>query len=436
MLVQVGLEGAKRHGGRRPAMNLAVVLDLTGDLAEDTAVASRALVTALESAKEPGDRFRLIVAGRAGGLLVAPDDFTYGYLTVTLDRLLGGDPDAAAEPLPLEAAVKTAIEQVAGADDPAAPLGTSAVLLATARPLGAAIEPLVEMAHQSAVAGIPLSVVGIGHAVQLDEIDRLTLAGQGSRRLLESPAEAAALIDRELASVSRAIARAVRLRIRLAPGVELVNVFGSERLDETRAQRVRNAERSIDLRLERNLGIHADRGQDEDGVQIVIPSFYAGDSHVILLDVVAPGPGPIAEVVVRYKDLVYLRNGVARAALSLDDDEGAPGPLERNVLKNLLALRLSETLQRSGTVLRQGDRARASELLTTVHELLTGLCAELPGLGGDAELSHDIRLLSDYRALLNDGAIDRPEQLAYLSDSLFYAGRLRLLAPLALLALN
>jgi hypothetical protein len=288
------------------------------------------------------------------------------------------------------------------------------------------------MAHQSAVAGIPLSVVGIGHAIQLDEIDRLTLAGQGSRRLLASPAEAAGLIDRELASVSRAIARAVRLRIRLAPGVKLVNVLGSERLDAARAQRVRDAERSVDLRLERNLGIHADRGEDEDGVQIVIPSFYSGDSHVILLDVVAPGPGPIADVVVRYKDLVYLRNGVARAALSLDDDERAPGTLQRNVLKNLLALRLSENLQQAGTLLRQGDRAHATELLTDVHELLTGLCTELPDLGGDAELNHDIRLLSDYRALLDDGAIDRPEQLTYLSNSLLYAGRLRVLAPLAL----
>jgi hypothetical protein len=39
-------------------------------------------------------------------------------------------------------------------------------------------------------------------------------------------------------------------------------------------------------------------------MQIVIPSFFTGDSHVILLDVVVAGPGPVADVTLRYKDLV------------------------------------------------------------------------------------------------------------------------------------
>ena len=103
--------------------------------------------------------------------------------------------------------------------------------------------------------------------------------------------------------------------IRLAPGVQLVDVIGSQRLDEGRAQEVRDAEQSIDQRLSRNLGIETDRGLDEEGIQMVIPSFYADDAHVVLLDVVAPGPGPVADVTVRYKDLVHMKNGVARAHL-------------------------------------------------------------------------------------------------------------------------
>src|SRR6185369_2748520 len=114
----------------------------------------------------------------------------------------------------------------------------------------------------------------------------------------------------------------------LAAGVRLVGIVGSRRLDEAQAQRVREAERSVDLRLSRNLGIESDRGEDEDGIQVVVPVFRAGDAHVILLDVVAPGPGAVADVSVRYKDLVFLRNGVARASLTLPAGAPAAGPLE------------------------------------------------------------------------------------------------------------
>jgi hypothetical protein len=67
------------------------------------------------------------------------------------------------------------------------------------------------------------------------------------------------------------VARAVRLRIRLAPGVQLVSVLGARRLDELHAEQVRTAEQRIDQRVSRALGIAADRGEDEEG-------FYGGGS--------------------------------------------------------------------------------------------------------------------------------------------------------------
>jgi len=145
--------------------------------------------------------------------------------------------------------------------------------------------------------------------------------------------------------------------------------------------------------------------------------------------VVAPGPGPLAEVVARYKDLAYLRNGVSRAGLSLGGEEASAGPLERNVLDNLLALRLSETLERAGRSVADGDRETAAALLEEFRGLLVGLRHELPGLGGDAAHDRDIEMLVRYRDLLRDAAVGAPEQLAYLSDSLRYAGWLRLLPP-------
>ncbi len=433
LLVQVGLQATPRYSGRRPAMNVGVVLDLRGEVSTETAAAMRALVTAFAQAKDVGDQFRLIVAGRPGGVAVEPAEFRHGPLVVAMQRFFagtaGGEGDAVAGSLSLVEAVAHAAEVVRMSDDPGTPLGSSVVILITGQALGSATDEVARIAHRSAVDGVPLSVVGIGGEVALPELDRLALAGQGNRRLLQAPREAAGLVDRELSAVGRVIARAVRLRIRLAPGVRLVDVVDSRRLDEVHAQRVRQAERSIDQRLSRNLGIRADRGEDEEGIQIVIPSFYAGSAHVILLDAVAGGPGPIADVTVRYKDLVHLKNGVARAHLSLGRGHEARGPLERNVLKNLLAQRLREALEGSGQSLAAGRGEEAAGRLRGIRTLLAGIASAVPGFDKDRDVARDVAMLDEYLTLLEAGAGGPAEPREHLAESLRYAGRLKVLPP-------
>jgi hypothetical protein len=195
------------------------------------------------------------------------------------------------------------------------------------------------------------------------EAERLALDGQGRRYDLDLPSEAPSIIDRELTSASRTVARAIRLRIHLAEGVHLVGVLGSERLGARESERVRAEERAIDLRLARNLGIEADRGKDEDGIQIVIPAFYAGDAHSILLDVVAEGPGPIAEVTARYKDLVRLENTVSRASLALGRSDAASGPLEAGVESDYRELRVARALLAASEAVGRGETGTASQTL-------------------------------------------------------------------------
>jgi len=428
LLVQVGLKGTVRQGGRRPAMSLALVLDLRGDVSPATDAGIRAIVDAFNQAREPGDRFHVIVAGRPGAVVVEPEDFRHGFLMVTLDHLLSAGEIVGNKKLGIADSVATAIDTVIASDDSGSPLGSSAVVLVTANPLGKKTGRLADLAHRSAVAGVSLSAIGLGQAVVPAELDRVVLAGQGNRRLLSAPAEAMDLVERELSAVSRVVARAVRLRIRLAPGVRLVDVVGSERLEAKRAQRVREAEKSIDRRLAVDLGIRADRGEDEEGIQIVIPAFHSGDTHFVLLDVVAPGPGPLADVTVRYKDLVYLRNGVGRASLALGNDTRPAGPLERSVLKSLLSLRLSEVLERAGRAVAKGNRAGAAGRLADFESLMTGLLLSIPGLANDSGLRDDINMLAEYRAVLDGGNSTRPDFREHLADSLRYAGRLKVLA--------
>jgi TonB family protein len=425
LLMEVGLKGADLRTGVRPSMNLALVLDLRGRVAKVTGEAMLALVQALAAAHDLGDRFSLIVAGREGGLVVPHGAFRHGQVKVATEEALAADPGSG---LDLVAAVELAAVTVAQEDDPSSPLGSSIVLVATAQPLGHATGKLESIAHRSAVAGIPVSIIGIGNKIQLPELDQLVSAGQGHRRLLNHAGEAAGLVQRELAAVSQVVARAARLSIRLAPGIQLVEVIGSQRLDAGSADRVREAEDAIDRRLARNLGIDADRGLDDEGIQIVIPSFLASDEHVILLDLVAPGPGPIADVTLRYKDLVWLRNGSCSAHLSLSRDPGPSSPLQRNVLGNLLAMRLGSTLERAAQLLSQGSHKQAVGELKAFHTLLIELPLVAAELGGDNDIEKDAAMLREYIALVETSTKYGPDLRRHLVDSLSYAGRLRVLS--------
>ncbi len=442
LLLQVGLKGTSRYSGSRPVMNVGVVLDLRGKTTPDTIKNIRALLQALSQAKDIGDRFSLIIAGKPGGLVIQPRDFKYGYLTVTLENLFNNKNEKVQKPgqrlgqpigqklgqkLGLIQAMQSAIDSVTQDDDPSSPLGSSEIILVTAQSIGRYTKPLSRMAHKSALAGIPVSVIGIGGQVKLEEMDQIVLSGQGNRRLLDQPVEAEDLIARELSSASRIIARAVRLRIRLAPGVKLVDVFGSKRLDAAASQRVRDAEKSIDVRLSKNLGIKSDRGEDEDGIQIVIPGFFAGDSHTILLDVVAPGPGPIADVTVKYKDLVKLKNGVARANLTLPRAKAAAGPLERNVIKNFIAFNLYRTLVNAGKALAGGNDTKCLNLINEYVQLLDAVQSRLPGFSRDTDIAGDMNMLNGFLTVINQGAAQTRKNRIYIADSLKFAGHLKVL---------
>jgi len=421
MRLQVGLQGSERGAGRRPAMNVGVVLDLRRKLTESEGHRLRALLLSLADARDLSDRIGLYVAGPAGGEIIAPGDFRYGTVEVALRELLA--PREGREPT-LAQTFDAAHRAVSAGDDPTAPLGSSLLLVVSP----AADAPgLARRARGAAVDGVPVSTVAIGDAASLAALDEVALAGQGHSRRLREPSEADDLVDAELSAASRVIARAVRLRIRLAPGVKLVNVLGSERLDVVQSQRVRQAERSIDQRLSRNLGIAQDRGDDEEGIQIVVPAWYAGDSHTILLDVVVPEGGRVADVTVRYKDLVQLRNGVARASLELPQGPRDTGPLQTNVLRNHLAFEVADGLRTAGEALAAGEIADARLAVTGLQALLAGVARVRPELATDTVLAADRALVAEYLRLLQAGPTGSARES--VARSLKYAGELKTLPP-------
>lgn len=418
MLIQVGIKGTKRQAGRRPALNIGVVLDLAN--ASDEAEASmRAVVAAMRSAKRAGDNFSLTVANGTGGQVVAPSQFRNGPIRVALDKLFAAEASEGPQ-FDLPEAIEAAARQVGSDDDPNAPLGRSMILLVTASSSAQQIQQQVaSITHANAAKGIGLSTIGLG--TQVDDAQLLGWAGvgQGNRQLVLQASEAKAAVKKEFASAESVVARAVRLQVRLAPGTKLVEVVGAERLNAVQAHRTREAEKSTDRRIAKAQGIQTNREQDEDGIKIIIPRFLAGDSHVVLLDVIAEGPGAIADVTVSYKDLVHLRNGEAKTSLSLARGRNRTSALTRGVFRNYVGQVVAKKFEEAGALLSSENHSEAAHVLARLQDLLSALPSHHPWLSKDVAYSNDLQVVQRFRELLQNGLADANKR--YVADSLTYA---------------
>ena len=430
--LQVGIQGIEHRRGLRPSMNLGVIIDLPDDASDEVRIAARALLDSLLEAKRAGDRFTLVMTGPPGrSLVLSAEDFRFGSLELARQRIAGEDTipltdEAGRAPADIPdvyTAAQLAAQLVRENDDPGQPLGSSSLWLISAHGFGSP-KALLDLVHDQARDGITTSVFPLGSGLTGEQARQIALAGLGSRRYLESPMQARTLVEEELHAASRAVARAVRLSVRLAPGVELIDVIGSQRLDTAQAQRVRDIEHSMDQRLASNLGIQADRGEDEDGIQMVIPGIFSGDSVTVLLDIITDRPGAIAEVSLRYKDLVYLKNGSLNAQLDLLAAGGVTvpqnrGPFELAVLKNLLSWHFAQAVGQAADALGQKQAARAASILRAMHETIANARREVPEWRQDPDLLRDQQVLEHYlKALENPQAAS---QQSYLADSLRFA---------------
>jgi hypothetical protein len=152
-----------------------------------------------------------------------------------------------------------------------------------------------------------------------------------------------------------------------------------------------------------------------------------------LLDLVSDRPGAIADVSLRYKDLVFLRNGSLRGHLDLPGGhlsgaETARGPAELAVLKNLLSHHFVEAVKQAATALGRQQVTEAVIALSSMRATIDQARQELPAWAHDPDIIRDQQVLDRYLAVL--ASPQAGSHQAFLADSLRYAAWAKTHRPL------
>lgn len=412
--LHINLRGSDRYGWRRPPLDVMVVVErmALARSKDDVDDALRHLASTLG----PQDRLAVILAGArlatdsVWRTLAEPDSMRHTRSNIAR---------ALAEPTPrphrLTNAIANAMQQAGARLDALAANtrrvpGTKVVLVLARTRNATRIQAAANAAHRLTVAGTVTSVLSL-RGQKSGDWWQVANAGHGQFHRVE-PGQSKAAIDDELSALGRVVARLLRVNIRLGKHTHAVRILGSEVLQAAEIKQVKQREKAVDQALNASLGVVSDRGADDDGIQSVMPYFLGGDSHSIIVELWVDKPGPVADITLKYKDLVQLGNQTARTSVALDSRPRTDSTAERNILATVHATEVAVSLRAAAAVARTGELHQARLLLQKTRHHAD---------------RHDRGLLDAFDRLLSD--VDRgdrgggaPVERAFAAEALDVAG--------------
>lgn len=347
----------------RPRLAVHLVLDTSGSMQGAPISHARDAARAVVARLAPEDEFSLVTFDSDGIVRVpgGPVGLRRRMIADAIDSIRADGGTNLGEGLKLAYAQATR---------PAVPEDAVPVVLVVSD--GQANEGITDAGHLSRIAldafqdGVQTSTFGVGVDYDGPLMSRVAADGAGGYYYLPSSDQIGRALTTELDKRLRPVATAMEIRIRLHPGVELLHVYGSRRLDGDDAARVRATEVAADRLAEKRDGIDMNRHQDrEGGMRFFIPAFAAGDRHALLLEVRAPagaGEQKVGVVEVRYKDRSSKRNRAqeypVRIAYASSDAESASSA-DPSVIRTIQGFKAGESLLTAARLVAEGDLDRA-----------------------------------------------------------------------------
>jgi Ca-activated chloride channel homolog len=372
--LRVTVRGTAQAPAARPHLSVHLVLDVSGSMQGESIARARDAARALVDKLDAQDDFSLVTFSSDAQVRIP--DGPVGPRRAAIKATIGGITEGGG----------TNIGQgltlgYAQASLPSIPAdAVKVVLLLSDGRANAGItsgERLSRLALDAFQGGIQTSAFGLGADYDGALMSAIAGDGAGGYYYLRDPDQITPALSTELDKRLDPVATAVELRIRLKPDVKLLHVYGSRRLSDAEAARVRAIEVAADAQAQQRDGIQKDRQDDaEGGMRFFIPAFARDDSHALLLKLgLPPGVGArgIAAIELKYKDRVAKKNVADEIPLKVtyaDGDAASAASVDPSVARTLQGFAAGETLAEAARKIAFGDRAGAAALLTEREGIL------------------------------------------------------------------
>ncbi|MFO0760762.1 MAG: VWA domain-containing protein [Byssovorax sp.] len=372
--VRISLRSTADKPAERPHLSVHLVLDVSGSMAGESITRAREAARSLVDKLAPTDDFSLVTFSSDAEVKVP--DGPVGSRRENIKKIIsevhenGGTNIGAGLTLGYaQAAAKTipedAVRVVLLLSDGHANIGITAQ------------DKLSKLALDAFQKGVQTSSFGLGPDYDGALMSAIAEDGAGGYYYLRDAEQIAPALGAEIDQRLNPVATAVEVRVRLKKGVDLLRVYGSRRLSQSEAARVRAQEVSADQQAQKRDHITADRQDDtEGGMRFFIPAFAPNDSHALLLQLAVPagaGNKPVASVEIKYKDRVTKKNVADEVPIAItyaDSDAASGASIDPSVARTVQGFAAGEALAAAAAKIASGDRAGAVTLLAEREAIL------------------------------------------------------------------
>ncbi|UQA58694.1 vWA domain-containing protein [Polyangium aurulentum] len=372
--LRLTLKSTSDKPAERPHLSVHLVLDVSGSMAGDSITQAREAARALVDKLAPTDDFSLVTFSSDAQVKIP--DGPVGPRRENIKKVIseikeGGGTNISGG---LELGYAQAETKSITAD------AVKVVLLLSDGRANAGVLSrggISKLALDAFQKGIQTSTFGLGPEYDGALMSTIAEDGAGGYYYLRDGEQIAPALATELDKRLDPVATAVEVRVRLKKGVDLLRVYGSRRLSEAEAQRVRAQEIAADQQAEKRDDIKSDRKDDvEGGMRFFIPAFAREDSHALLFQLRAGagvGTAPLALVELKYKDRVTKKNITEEFPLQLawaDSDAASGATIDPSVARTVQGFAAGEALALAASRIASNDRPGAITLLSERETLL------------------------------------------------------------------
>ncbi|HTN87286.1 MAG TPA: VWA domain-containing protein [Sorangium sp.] len=365
----------------RPHLSVHLVLDTSGSMAGAPIDGARRAAQALVDRLAPTDDFSLTTFSSEAEVMI--EDGPVGARREAIRRVIAGLREGGGTNI--GAGLSLGYAQAGRPDIPEDAVRV-VLLLSDGRATSGLTHGgrLARLALDAFQRGVQTSALGLGDDFDGELMSAIASDGAGGYYYLRDPEQIAPALATELDRRLDPVATAVEVRVRLKGGVDVLRVYGSRRLNDAEASRVRAQEIAADMAALSRDRIAADRHEDAaGGMRFFMPVFARDDRHALLLKLRAgPGVGKrtVATVELRYKDRTSRKNVIEEIPIEVryaDSDAASAASVDASVARTLQGFAAGESLAEAAARVGRGDRDGAAALLAEREGILHEAAARL-----------------------------------------------------------